>query len=82
MECLELAPGEGLWVSGPARVEIASGELLASGYTITSGEGTLVRSVRGFTFYATTASRVCVSLGTGASMSRVNEGYDVALSWL
>ncbi|ABM80006.1 Clp1/GlmU family protein [Hyperthermus butylicus] len=82
MGCVELAPGEGLWVSGPARVEVSSGELLASGYTIAAGGEALVRGVRGFTFYATTASRVCVSLGAGASMNRVSEGYDVALSWL
>jgi polynucleotide 5'-hydroxyl-kinase GRC3/NOL9 len=80
---VELSRGEGLWVAGPARVEVASGSLLASGYTIESGCEVVVRGARGFTFYAVgERASVEVTVGQGGGYAIVREGWDVVESWM
>lgn len=80
-ECVDLQSGEGLWVSGPARVAVEKGSVYASGYTVEAGGEALVRGTRGFTFYAREASRLCVHLGAGGSYRVVREGFSIVEAW-
>ncbi len=70
MKCRSLAAGEGLRVTGPARIVVEEGCVYGSGYTMGPGEEALVRAERGFTFYACSGgARLCVHTGAGASVS-------------
>lgn len=79
--CVKLRGGEGVWVSGPARVRVEEGEVLATGFRL-RGEA-VVRATRGASFYAVgQGARLCISLGSGARAERIEEGWEIVEAWL
>ncbi|NOZ89362.1 MAG: hypothetical protein GXO15_05495 [Crenarchaeota archaeon] len=73
--CVALDAGEGLWVAGPARVEVVEGCVSVVGFEACSGDVLVVGGARGATFVASGGrARVCIVAGSGAAYTRVPSG--------
>ncbi len=73
--CVALEAGEGLWVAGPARVEVVEGCVAVVGFEACRGDALVVGGTRGATFTASGGkARVCIVAGSGAAYTRVSSG--------
>ena len=81
MECVEVARGRGVWVSGPAKVVIERGSFMATGFMLKNGAEIIVRGERGSSLYALEDSRLCLGLGANGSYRLVEKGYELVEAW-
>ncbi len=81
MECVDVARGRGVWVSGPAKVVIERGSFMATGFVLESGAEIIVRGERGSSLYALEDSRLCLGLGANGAYRLVERGYGLVEAW-
>ena len=76
-----MAKGRGIWVSGPAKVVVERGSLIATGFVLEGGAEIIVRGERGSSLYALEDSKLCLGLGTNGAYRLVEKGYGLVEAW-
>ena len=82
MRCVRLEKGQGLWVAGPARVEVVEGCVYATGFEACSGESLVVAGTRGASFAALGGgARLCIVAGSGSGFAVVEGSARLVEEW-
>lgn len=77
-----LKQGEVARVSGPARIEVVSGEVLLVGNVYNKGSILVIHELRSYSLKALAETELRVSLGSGGSFSVVDPSTEVVDDWL
>ncbi|MCS7099929.1 MAG: Clp1/GlmU family protein [Sulfolobales archaeon] len=79
---VELGEGRIIRITGPAKVDVVTGRILAVGSKFPAGSSLVIHKFRSYGIKVLTQSKVRITLGEGAKVEEARNGEEVVDEWL